>query len=134
MRQELYWSAIVIIDCGVCHIPFGLPASMQRSRAEDGKTFYCPNGHVIWYVEDENSRLKRQLAEAEEKANWRLARLNEERDAHSHTTHQLHGTQGALVKVKRRVSRGICPCCTRTFSNLQKHLEDMHPQYVKDTA
>lgn len=126
-----YTATLTVTSCGECNIPFAMPDNLEYWARKEGRRFYCPNGHQLRYVESDLDRVKKQLAESEEKANRRLARLNEERDAHAHTTHQLHGTQGALVKVKRRISRGVCPCCTRTFSNLQKHIEDMHPAYLK---
>lgn len=37
------------ISCGSCGIAFCLPTSMYHARAEDGRDFFCPNGHVVSY-------------------------------------------------------------------------------------
>lgn len=34
-----------------------------------------------------------------------------------------------LRKVKDRVKNGVCPCCNRTFVNLQRHMHTKHPSY-----
>jgi hypothetical protein len=28
----------------------------------------------------------------------------------------------------------VCPCCNRTFSNLQRHMAHKHPQFAKVEA
>lgn len=37
--------------------------------------------------------------------------------------------KGQVTKVKRRVSKGVCPCCNRTFENLARNMESQHPAY-----
>jgi hypothetical protein len=40
----------------------------------------------------------------------------------------------AREKVERklkRVHRGVCPCCKRTFQNIQRHMETKHPETLK---
>jgi hypothetical protein len=29
----------------------------------------------------------------------------------------------------RRVGNGVCPCCSRSFTNLKRHIRSKHPDY-----
>src|ERR1039458_7065019 len=35
--------------CCVCGLAYAMPAEFRAKRVEDGKTFYCPNGHTQIY-------------------------------------------------------------------------------------
>lgn len=38
-----YSTTLQTLSCGVCEIPFAMPASMHRLRVRDGEWFWCPN-------------------------------------------------------------------------------------------
>lgn len=60
----------VSITCPTCGVEFDVRDGFYNLRNEDGKTFYCPNGHTLNY---RNSTAK-QLESAKRTAE---ARLNE---------------------------------------------------------
>lgn len=35
-----------------------------------------------------------------------------------------------IIQTKRRALAGVCPCCTRTFQNVQRHMKSKHPNVV----
>ena len=41
--------------------------------------------------------------------------------------------KGQVTKIKRRVSKGICPCCRRNFANLKRHMEGQHPDWSEES-
>lgn len=50
-------------ECPECGIVFQVPEEFSESRQEDGREFYCPNGHKQQYadcVEDEIEKLEEQ--------------------------------------------------------------------------
>jgi hypothetical protein len=47
-----------------------------------------------------------------------------------HLRKSRDGLRGVLVKTQRRVASGVCPCCTRSFQNLARHMDGEHPNYV----
>lgn len=49
-------------------------------------------------------------------------RLESERRAHA-------ATKGQLTKTKKRIANGVCPCCNRSFANLERHMAGQHPDY-----
>lgn len=38
------------LECIECGVQFQVPESFDETRQEDGKTFYCPNGHPQAYT------------------------------------------------------------------------------------
>jgi hypothetical protein len=44
------------------------------------------------------------------------------------------GIKGALIKQKKRVGNGACPCCKRTFSALARHIKTQHPDFTCDAV
>jgi len=106
---------MVTMRCGNCGIVFGMPDFLQQDRAENGGTFYCPNGHPRVYRESDVDRLGRELREAQ-------AQVVSARD-------QLAAEKRARLAAQRRVGNGVCPCCKRTFVQLQRHMTAKHPDY-----
>jgi hypothetical protein len=130
MATITYSNTLTVITCGVCHVPFAIPDNMYRKVHRDGSLFYCPNGHHIYYYEDENTKLKAQLDQAKSEAKWqRHHREVAEQEAKHHEA-VARGYKGALVKTKKRIGRGVCPNCNRHFADVERHMACKHPEMV----
>lgn len=110
-----------IVECCACGVKFGMPTSLDKKLRENRRDFYCPNGHKQHYVaETEAEKLRKELRRKEQElADQVQAKLN---------------AQNALNKAQKklkRVSNGVCPCCNRSFVNLQRHMKTKHPEHVK---
>lgn len=94
---------------------------LQRSH----KTFYCINGHPqFWPGKSDLEKLKDDLAEK--------ARQLEFEKQRAATNFQLREKAEAEVKkIRKRVGRGACPCCKRSFTNLQRHMTTKHPDFAE---
>ena len=57
-----------LCQCYFCGVDFSSPIIVQRKA--DGRIFYCPNGHGQSYTETEATRLKRELATAQQRLTW----------------------------------------------------------------
>lgn len=129
-----YSTTLRAITCGECHIPFGVPVNLDDAARADGRRFWCPNGHRIGYSETENKRLQRErdrLVDAKE----RLVRQRDEALAEAeHNRRVAIGTKGALVATQRRIAKGVCPCCKRSFVNVERHMSNQHPDFGGDSA
>ncbi|HMA26059.1 MAG: hypothetical protein ACM33U_07590 [Solirubrobacterales bacterium] len=115
------------VEICTCGVLFAAPQNLLDKRREDGRTFYCPNGHHLVY-DSENERLKRDLAATRRVAQSRLDLLHAEENSH-------RATRGHLTRKKKqlaRVSAGVCPCCNRTFQNLARHMQTKHPNERAD--
>lgn len=121
-------TTLEVIECGVCHIHFAMPKWMYRDRLSDKGWFWCPSGHQIHYMGERDSdkvqRLAGQLDQARTVANDLRARLDYQQRA-------TKANATRLRKLKTRVSNGVCPCCNRTFQNLQRHMASKHP-YIRE--
>lgn len=127
------------LECGVCDITFGLTKAFIAARQDDGRSFYCPNGHTIgWSAVNRAERTERQLREQLEASRSLAAREAQRRteaEARARIAdYQRRAAKGQLTKTKKRVTAGVCPCCTRTFQNLARNMAGQHPDYVGDAS
>jgi hypothetical protein len=122
MSLPLLGARWVEMLCGSCGIRFCVEEFWHQERRETGKEWHCPNGHSRVYCETEVGRLKRELAAKEvELARQRVRAERSER--------QLVAARGQVTKIKNRVGNGVCPCCRRSFQNLQRHMGNQHPDW-----
>lgn len=112
----------VEMACGECGLYFCVPSQWQKERVETGKEWHCPNGHTRVYRESEAERLRKQLAAKE-------AELSCERNRVALRDRQLAAARGQATRLKNRIGNGVCPCCTRSFQNLRRHMVNQHPDW-----
>lgn len=124
------------IDCANCGVTFFIPQSLRDQRQKDAAGFYCPNGHSLSYHENEADRLRKQLKAAQDAAEkerkdkeWHKARQADERAAREATERRLSAQFGENTKLRNRLKNGVCPCCTRSFQNLKRHMATKHPDF-----
>jgi|ERR1041384_335707 hypothetical protein len=128
---------LVVMTCPVCGVMYAIPQTMQENayRKGNGKIEWCcPNGHQLGYhgpsaIEQERDRAQAALKRAQERA-------AAERDLREHTEYKLRAQKGATTRAKKRHAAGLCPCCNRTFQQLQRHMATKHPDYdpAKETS
>ncbi|HEY0108085.1 MAG TPA: hypothetical protein VGB67_00570 [Fibrella sp.] len=104
---------------------------LNRRCREVGKTFYCPNGHGQVYKTTELAKAKEMLenarrrsAMAENRADWLARDLEAAKRSKA-------AIKGQLTKTRKRIANGVCPCCNRTFKQLDAHMTNKHPDFVK---
>lgn len=136
--QQYETIVIDVTTCESCGIQFGASKAWMDARRADGKGFYCPNGHALAF-EGTTKKLKKELEEAKKAAadakrqadqyrNW----YNAEQGDHEQTRKKLSSTKGQLTKTKKRVANGVCPCCSRHFANLERHMAGQHPDFAHE--
>ena len=127
-------------DVGPCHrckcemwIPDNLYAAARRSEKI---SFFCPYGHEQHYPQSETEETK--LRRERDRLTQRLAEKDDEirrqRELREGTERRLVATRGVVTRIKNRVGHGVCPCCTRTFGNLSRHMATKHPDYAAEAA
>ena len=107
---------IITEECCKCGVIYGLTQYFKNERFQDRATFYCPNGHPQSYI-----------GETEAQKNARL--LKDEQFRHQRTLERENQERAAKEKAERklkRVGRGVCPDCNRTFQNLARHMNCKH--------
>ena len=123
------------LQCGTCGVWHAIPQAMFDAALREGGFWHCPNGHSRGYDKGTNEkRIKELEAQVEQERARKAAALARENQANRELTNartQLKGTKTRLKNVKHRVANGICPCCKRTFLDLQRHMHNKHPDFVK---
>jgi hypothetical protein len=120
-------STLVVTKCCVCGTAFAIESTLQNNLKRHGDTFYCPNGHSQIYtvsLEEKYKKLDREFKAMREQKNWFKERAET-------ASRSLSATKGVLTRTKNRIARGVCPCCNRQFTDLQRHIETKHPKYIE---
>lgn len=117
--------------CCKCKSQMFIPDDLNNSalRARGVIKFYCAYGHEQYYVVG---------ASEEEKLRHERDRLIQRLAQKDDTIKSLEGSRAALkgqvTKMKNRVGHGVCPCCTRSFSNLARHMATQHAGFAAEAA
>jgi hypothetical protein len=114
------------IDCGSCGGVYAINERYREKQYQDGGSWTCPYCKCGWGYSNnnENSKLKRQLKEEQERKDRALAEANTLRAS-------LAAQKAQTTKLRKRVSNGVCPCCTRSFTNLRRHMATKHPEHAQ---
>lgn len=118
-----------ISQCSQCAGLLILADDTKQRRIEDGKSFYCSNGHAQVFTKTKVQELEEQLASEARTAKYfedLSDRLYKEK---KEERKQRRRVTTMLKNHKQRVANGVCPCCGRSFVNLQRHMKTKHPNY-----
>lgn len=117
----------VVNQCGTCAVWHTIPEIVYNCYRAEGGFWHCPNGHQRgWHkgtdaIERENTRRERDRLKQD------AARLAEEIAAEKA---RADAAERKYLQAKRRSAAGVCPCCNRTFANMQRHMKSKHPNVV----
>ena len=112
----------VVDQCGCCGILYVVPEKVHEHHADHGGYSSCSNGHQWGWSE---GRLQRDaLRQERDRLKQENARLEDERVAAVREAHEIK------KKYLKRAAAGVCPCCNRTFLDLQRHMKTKHPNVV----
>lgn len=111
-------------ECGGCGIPFFVPTRWLNDRKNNNGDFHCPNGcSRVFTGKPEATKLKEELEQLKAEGQKREQELQ---DRWLDTLNE----KNKLEKKLKRVHNGVCPCCSRSFQNLKKHIENKHPELL----
>ena len=103
------------MQCPACGVPYAIPEYLRTQRLKDGAIWRCPNGHTLSYKDNEYERTRKLLREANELNTRLCTEVKQERQRAIEAETKL-----------RRVHKGVCSECNRSFSNLAKHMQVKH--------
>jgi len=117
--------SLATVICPSCWIEYAIPEGLERKAREvkDRKSIYCPNGHSWHYTGEREVDIERRKRQQLEQAN---ARLHEEAQK---AIRDRNAAQRDLKRHRTRTKAGLCPCCNRSFVNMQRHMATKHPDY-----
>lgn len=125
----LFSSQFTTICCYKCHMLFAVPAHAHERWRDTGEYFWCPNGHSQHYTTSTVQKLRNELDQMKRAKEWHEARSRDEREARERTERRLVAQRGASTRLRNRIKNGVCPCCTRTFVNVARHMATRHPEF-----
>lgn len=118
------------LQCSECGVTYLFPETWCKKASQDGKSWKCPNGHGQWFGESKNDKLhrennlmKQQLAEKDDA-------IKHARDKWDDAERRADAASKQVTALKKRAKNGTCPCCKRTFKNMQDHMQKMHPEFA----
>lgn len=134
MRTEF-----VVEECCSCGVAFAMTKAFKdqclAKRGPNGKVFYCPNGHRQWYTgESEADKMRRERDQfAQRVAEWQDEAAREQR-RREEAERSAAAFKGQATKLRKRAANGVCPCCTRSFANLHRHMATKHPDFSAEAV
>lgn len=119
-----------VTRCGVCQCLFAMLENKYDRCLEDGGAFYCPNGCRLVFRNSKAEKLERELEAEKRVTQYHRNRAENERSRANKAKKQAAAYKGVVTRTKKRIQKGVCPCCNRHFVNLQRHMEGQHPEYT----
>src|SRR5487761_227809 len=131
-----YSGRLTVTTCW-CGIPHAVPeelydfAHRRKNDSNVSHPIFCPLGHE-WVIsgESELDRTKKALEREQNIARNRLERLENEREATAAERRSHAATKGHQTRLKNRIAKGVCPCCSRHFPALNQHMKSEHPEFT----
>lgn len=127
-------TVFVEIHCGAvgCDARFAVPEETYKRWKHTHEGWCCPNGHrrVFCSKTDQEKRIE----QLERREQWERDRADRNQRAAETNARRAAAARGQVTKLKRRVSRGVCPCCNRTFADLARHMAGQHPDFAQADA
>lgn len=108
---------LTTIDCGECGGSYAINERFRKQCQDHGRSWTCPYCKTGWGFSGRGAlqEAQRELEEEKKRLRLALARENEERAA-----------KEKLARKLKRVGRGTCPECNRSFQNLARHMHCKH--------
>lgn len=104
------------INCGECGGTYALNERYRQQKYEKSGFWNCPYCCCSWgYGQGENAKLRAEVEAEKQRTRLALARENAERTE-----------KDKLARKLKRVGRGTCPECNRSFQNLARHMNCKH--------
>ena len=92
-----------LVHCDSCNLDFSIPAWLVAKRREDGQSFFCPNGHELYFGDSEVSKLKKRIEQLELNLKYYKQRVVELNGQIKLWRARAAGYKGQYTKLKRRV-------------------------------
>ena len=98
------------ITCGLCGGTYAIAERFRQECENQARWWHCPYCDKTWGYSGKTAEQKEH-----ERHMQTLARLN-----------QANVEREDLKRKLRRVQRGVCPHCNRSFQNLARHMACKH--------
>ena len=90
-----------------------------------------PQRHGQHFTKTNNTKLKEEADRLKKLLDTERKRVEWAQTHNRHLEASLRSEKGAKTKLKKRIANGVCPCCNRTFVNVQRHMATQHKDFNK---
>ena len=115
------------LQCGTCGVWHAFPETIYDHCRREGGFWHCPNGHSRGWKDGADNTELQQLRRERDRLKQDAARLN---DDLAEQARRAAAAEKKVIQIRKRAAAGLCPCCNRTFSNVQRHMQTKHPNVV----
>lgn len=119
--------------CYHCKSDMWLPQALYEAAyaAKEKFTFYCAYGHPQCFAagESELDKMRRDRDRLEQNQAWYEERLADVQRAEREAQRLASTRKGQVTRLRNRAAVGVCPCCTRTVSQMARHMATKHPDF-----
>jgi hypothetical protein len=124
------------INCGKCGGTYAINERYREQQYKNGGSWTCPYCACGWGYSQNNevSKLKAKLQKEERRRLWAEENASQARKDAKESEQRRRAQKAATTRLKNRVKAGVCPCCHRTFKQLQAHMKNKHPDYAADNT
>lgn len=123
--------------CVTCKCETWIPDALyEAAKSAPNINFYCAYGHHMHYPqgESETDKLRRERDRLAQRVAEREDQIKYQRERAEAAERRSAAARGQVTKIKNRVGAGVCPCCTRSFTNLRRHMEAEHSDFRAEAA
>jgi hypothetical protein len=117
----------VVTQCGTCGVWHTVPEIVYEAHKREGGYHACPNGHMRGWRSGEEELERDAIRLERNRLKQDAARLEDELVAERR---RADAAEKRILQVRRRAAAGVCPCCNRTFANVQRHMQSKHANVV----
>lgn len=122
------------LKCWGCGCEFAVDEQLYANKKENSKTLFCPNGCNLSLgksrAEKIREEMESEIARVKRDKEYLEASVKRQRERADTAERSLTATRGVVTRIKNRVGKGVCPCCNRTFADLQRHMHTKHPEFA----
>lgn len=123
IKGDLY----VVLRCGNCGVTHTIPDVKYDHCYLEGGFWTCPNGHSRGWENGANKREIDEVRRDRDRLKQDAARLQDEIAAEKE---RAAAAEKKYLQARKRSAAGLCPCCNRSFSNMQRHMKTKHPNVI----
>jgi RNase P subunit RPR2 len=124
----------VRLICCRCKQPMWVPIELHTAAKSSEKIiFFCAYGHEQHFPkrESEEHKLRRERDRYLQQLAEREDRIREMHKEQVRLRDEANKARIARRKVVDRISKGVCPCCNRSFVQLARHMKTQHPLWER---
>lgn len=118
-------------ECCQCGYNVLMSEDFARMRKRDHRNWHCTScgTRQHWPGKSDVDKLRDELEQERRRTQWARDNAANERTAREATERQLSAQKAAKTRLRNRIKHGVCPCCSRSFDNLRRHMQTKHPEF-----